>query len=111
MQITGRIKKLHVVKLHKMWAYFSLSTLRIITSIFIRCVPHSLSWGNKKRVCNFVAKYSEKKPFVRNLIRWIYHIKIDLLEIMLETGTSMVDSREKLCYWQRLHMNKAGRVN
>jgi hypothetical protein len=55
--------------------------------------------------------FRKKKPFVRNLIRWIYHIKIDLLEIMLETGTSVVDLREKLRYWQRLYMNKAGRVN
>ena len=60
MQITGRIKKLHVVKLHKMWAYFSLSTLRIITSIFIRCVSHSLSWGNKKRVYNFSRNIQKK---------------------------------------------------
>jgi hypothetical protein len=30
---------------------------------------------------------------------------------MLETGTSLVESGEKLCYWQKLYMDKAGRVN
>jgi len=40
MKITGRMKKLHVVKLHNMWSYLSLSMLRIITPKFIRCVGH-----------------------------------------------------------------------
>ena len=34
-----------------------------------------------------------------------------LREIMLETETSVVDSRENVRYWQKLYMDKAGSVN
>jgi hypothetical protein len=84
--VTGGWKKLHNEELHNL---YSLSNIvRLIKSRKMRWAGHVALMGEKRNVYMLlVGKPEGKRPLGRPRRRWIYNIKMDLLEI----GLSVVD--------------------
>jgi hypothetical protein len=84
--VTGGWTKLHNEELHNL--YSSPSIIRIIKSRRMRWAGHVARIGEKKNVYRLlVGKPEGKRTLGRPRSRWIYNIKMDLLEI----GLSAVD--------------------
>jgi hypothetical protein len=84
--VTGGWRKLHNEELHNL--YFSLSIIRIIKSRRMRWAGHVARIMEKRNVYRLlVGKPEGKRPLERPRHRWIYNIKMDLLEI----GLNVVD--------------------
>jgi hypothetical protein len=84
--VTAGLRKLHDEELHNV--YSSPNIIRIIKSRRMRWVGHVARMGEKRKVYRLlVGKPEGKGPLGRPRRRWIYNIKMDLLEI----GLSFVD--------------------
>jgi hypothetical protein len=84
--VTGGWRKLHNEELHNL--YSSPSIIRIIKSSGKTWARHVARMGGKRNVYRLlVGKPEGKRPLGRPRHRWIYNIKMDLLEI----GLSVVD--------------------
>jgi hypothetical protein len=84
--VTGGWRKLHNEELHNL--YSSPSIIRIIKSRRMRWAGHVARMGEKRNVYRLlVGKPEGKRPLGILRRRWIYNIKMDLLEI----GLSVVD--------------------
>jgi hypothetical protein len=84
--VTGGWRKLHNEELHNL--YSSPSIIRIIKSRRMRWAGHVARMGEKRNVYRLlVGKPEGKRPIGRPRRRWIYNIKMDLLEI----GMSVLD--------------------
>jgi hypothetical protein len=84
--VTGGCRKLHNEELHNL--YSSPSITRIIKSRRMRWAGHVARMGENRNVYrSLVGKPEGKRPLGRPRRRWMYNIKIDLLEI----GLSVVD--------------------
>jgi hypothetical protein len=80
--VTGGWRKLHNEDLHDL--YSSPSIIRIIKSRVMRWTGHVARMGVKRNVYRLlVGKPEGKRPLGRPRRRWIYNIKMDLLEIGL----------------------------
>jgi hypothetical protein len=79
-------RKLHNEERHNL--YSSQSIIRIIKSRRMRWVGHVAQMGEKRNVCRLLeGKPEGRRPLRRPRRRWIYSIKVDVLEI----GLSVVD--------------------
>jgi hypothetical protein len=84
--VTGGWRKLHNEELHNL--YSSPSIIRIIKPRRMGWAGHVARMAEKRNVYTLlVGKPEGKKPLGRPRRRWIYNIKMDLLEI----GVSVVD--------------------
>jgi hypothetical protein len=84
--VTGGWRKLHNEELHNL--YSSPSIIRIIKSKRMRWAGHVARMEEKRNVYRLlVGKPEGKRPLGRPRRRWIYNIKMDLLEI----GLSVLD--------------------
>jgi hypothetical protein len=79
-------RKLHNEELHDL--YSSPSIIRVIKSSRMKWAGHVARMGEKRNVCRLsVGKPEGKRPLGRSRRRWIYDVKMDLLEV----GLSVVD--------------------
>jgi hypothetical protein len=84
--VTGGWRKLHNEELHNLYSLPSI--IRIIKSRRMRWAGHMARMGKKRNVCRLlVGKPEGNRPLGRPRHRWIYNIKMDLLEI----GVSVMD--------------------
>jgi hypothetical protein len=84
--VTGGWRKLHNKELHNL--YSSPSIIRVINSRGMRWAGHVAWMGEKRNVYRLLVGKSEgKRPLGGPRRRWMYNIKMDLLEI----GLSAVD--------------------
>jgi hypothetical protein len=80
--VTGRWRKLYNEKLHNL--YSSPSKIKIIKSRRMRWAEYVARMGEKRNVYKLlVGKPEGKRPLGRPRCRWIYDIKMDLLEMGL----------------------------
>jgi hypothetical protein len=85
-KVTGGWRKLHNDELHNL--YSSRSKIRIIKSRKMRWAGHVARMGEKRNVYRLlVGKPEGKRLLGRPRCRWIYNIKMDLLEV----GLNVVD--------------------
>jgi hypothetical protein len=85
-RVTGGWRKLHNEELHNL--YTSPIIIRIIKSRRMRWAGHLARMGEKRNVYRLlVGKPEGKRPLGRPRHRWMYNIKMDLLEI----GVNVVD--------------------
>jgi hypothetical protein len=79
-EVTGGWRKLHNEELR--YLYSSPSIIRIIKSRRMRWAGHIARMGEKRNAYRLlVGKPEGKRPLGRPRRRWVYNIKIDLLEI------------------------------
>jgi hypothetical protein len=84
--VTGGWRKLHYEELHNL--HSSPSKIKIIKSRRMRWAGHVTQMGEKRIVYRLlVGKPEGKRPLGKPRCRWIYNIKMNLLEI----GLSVVD--------------------
>jgi hypothetical protein len=80
--VMERWRKLHNEELHNL--YSSPSIIRIIKSKSMRWAGHVARMEEKRNVCRLLVRKPEgKRSLGRPRCRWIYNIKMDLLEIGL----------------------------
>jgi hypothetical protein len=79
--MTGGWKRLHNEELHNL--YSSPSIIRIIKSRRMRWAGHVARMEERNVYRLLVGKPEGKRPLGRTRHRWIYNIKMDLLEIRL----------------------------
>jgi hypothetical protein len=85
-RVTGGWRKLHNEDLHNLYSLPSI--IRIIKSRRMRWAGHVARMGEKRNVYRLLVRKPEgKRPLGRPRCRWIYNIKMDLLEI----GVSVVN--------------------
>jgi hypothetical protein len=81
-EVTGGWRKLHNKELHNL--YSSPSIIRIIKSRRMRWAGHVARIWEKRNVYRLlVGKPEGMRPLGRPRCRWIYNIKMDLIEIGL----------------------------
>jgi hypothetical protein len=79
-KVTGGWRKLHNEELHDL--YSSRSIIRIITSMRMRWARHVARRAEKRIAYRLlVGKPQGKRPLGRPRRKWVYDIKMDLLEI------------------------------
>jgi hypothetical protein len=83
--VTGRWRKLHNEQLHDL--YSSTRIIRIIKSRRMLWAGHMAGMGAKRNVYRLlVGKPERKRPLGRPRSRWMYSIKMDILEMGLSCG-------------------------
>jgi hypothetical protein len=98
--VMGGWRKLHNEELRDL--YSSLSIIRIIKSRRIRWAGHVARMGEKRNVYRLlVGKLQGKRPLERRKCRWIYNIKMELLEIGFG-GVDWIGLAEDRYRWRAL---------
>jgi hypothetical protein len=78
--VTGGWRKLHNKELHNL--YYSPSIIRIIKSSMMRLAGHVAQMRVKRNAYGLLAEKPEgKRPLGRPRRRWVYNIRMDLLEL------------------------------
>jgi hypothetical protein len=88
-EVTGEWSKLHNEQLHDL--YSSPTTVRVIKSRRMRWVGHVARMGEGRRVYRILmGKPEEKRPLGTARCRWEDNIKMDLHEVGVWTGLSLL---------------------
>jgi hypothetical protein len=78
--VTGEWRKLHNEELRDL--YSSLSTIRIIKARRMKWVGNVAQMGEKRKAYRlFVGKQEGRRPLGRPRRRWVYNIRMDLVEV------------------------------
>jgi hypothetical protein len=79
-EVTGEWRKLHNEELHDL--YSSPSTIRVIKARRMRWVGHVARMGEKRNAYRLLVGKSEgMRPLGRRRRRWVYNIRMDLVEV------------------------------
>jgi hypothetical protein len=79
-EVTGEWRKLHNEELHDMYSLPSI--IRIIKTRRMGCVGHVARIGEKRNAYRLlVAKPEGRRPLGRPRCRWLYNIRMDLVEV------------------------------
>jgi hypothetical protein len=79
-EVTGEWRKMHNEELHD--SYFSPSIIRMIMSRMMTWAGHIARMGEKRNAYRLLVRKPEgKRPIEKPRRRWVYTIRMDLVEV------------------------------